>query len=201
MADLLGWAVSGLVLGLSSLPLVRFPKPRTFWGAPWAEAIGFPWAVGFLTFGPVVGMLSAAVGALGVWRLSPGPGAGLEAVSKLAGAWGWMVAVALAVVLYWGGRYPPPPLISFQLALAAALLTGAARGVVLIPLEGAYIIPRARSLALGRAVARSEAMAEFGGVYRFVFVQSLYHLWAALLDFMLPWVVLFPTGLARALVA
>ena len=198
MLDLILWITSGVLLGLSSIPVARLPKPRLFWGAAWLDPTSIPWMVGFLLYGPEVALISSVVGTIGIWKLSQELAPALSAGMKLLGASCVWVTVALIAVYYWGGRYPLYQIDSVQFASALALLGGLVRTAIIAPIDYLWSIPHHHFLAERRTYSRTEILAEFGGAPRYVIVMTLYNLWQSLFDFVVPWLVLFPTGLAKA---
>lgn len=198
MLDLILSVSSGVLLGLSSVPVARLPKPRLFWGAAWLDATSIPWMVGFLLYGPEVALISSIVGAVGIWKLSPERAPALGAGMKFLGTSCVWVTVALIAAFFWGAHYPLSQIDSVQLAIALALLGGLVRTAVIAPMDYLWSIPYHHSLSEGRTVSRAEVLAEFGGAPRYVIVMTLGNLWLSLFDFVLPWLILFPTGLAKA---
>lgn len=199
MEDLVLRLFTGAVLGLASLPVARMPKPRLFWGSAWVDPTSVPWVVGFLLFGPVSALAGSVVGALGIWKTSPEQAPALGAALKFLGTACLWLTAAVVVTVFWGGQYPPEQLNSFQMAVALSLLGGLVRAAVIVPLDYFFSIPYYLSRYEKRKVTRSEAVAEFGGVPRYVVVLTLFNLWLSLFDLLIPWTVLYPTGLVRAL--
>ncbi|HLC30615.1 MAG TPA: hypothetical protein VJM51_07525 [Dehalococcoidia bacterium] len=199
MEDLVLGLLTGAVFGLASLPVARMPKPRLFWGSAWVDPTGVSWVVGFLLFGPVSALTGSAVGTLGIWKTSPEPTPALGAALKFLGTTCLWLTVATVVTVFWDGRYPPQQLNSFQMAVGLTLLGGLVRAAVMIPLGYFYSIPYYRSHQEKRRVTRTEAVAEFGGVARYVIVLTLFNVWLSLFDLLVPWIALYPTGLAQAL--
>lgn len=199
MEDLVVWLLTGAILGAVSIPVGRLPKPRLFWGSAWADPTSISWMLGFLLYGPAVAFVSSVVGAIGIWKTSPELTPALGAALKFVGTACVWATGTVVVTAYWGGQYPPPQLGTLQMAVALALLGGLVRAAVIVPLDYFFSIPYYRSVYEHRKVSRREAMAEFGGIPRYIVVLTFFNLWLSLFDLLVPWAVLYPTGLTRFL--
>lgn len=183
-----------ILLGLLSAPATLVKKPRFFWGSAGFDPISFFWMVSFFLYGPMGALISSLIGSLAICLFSREPTPLLGAVLKFAGT------VTVWLTLYLILLISPNMLCSaiyFQelsIYAPSVILAAIMRCIVEIP-ACFFAIPYFLTISKKVPISSHAMIEKFGGLFRYFLIMIGLNFWLTLLDILIPWLIVYPTGI------
>lgn len=189
--------LGSVIIGLASAPIAVIKKPRFFWGSAAFDPISFFWVIAFFLFGPIGALTSSAIGALAILLFSKEPTPRLGAILKFIGTLTvWATLYATAVVFSGSDISAVMYFKNLENYAPAVLLAACVRCLVEIP-ACYYAIPYFLSRSTGAKTTSLMMIEKFGGMYRYIIIMVALNFWLTLLDALIPWLAIFPTGIYK----
>lgn len=186
--------LGSIIFGLLSAPISLIKKPRFFWGSAGFDPISFFWIISFFLYGPTGAIISSLIGALAIFLLSREATPLLGAILKFTGT--LIVWITFYFILLMSPNMFCSPIYFQELTIYApsVILAAIMRCIVEIPICF-FAIPYFLTVSQKVYTSPHMMIEKFGGLFRYFLIMIGLNFWLTFLDALIPWLVVFPTGI------
>jgi len=186
--------LGSVLLGFLSAPISLIKKPRFFWGSAIFDPISFFWMISFFLYGPMGALISSLIGALAISLLSREPTPIVGAILKFTGTLTvWITFYFILLIsphMFCSAIYFHELTIYSPSVLLAAIM----RCIVEIT-ACFFAIPYFLTVSQKVSISFPMMIERFGGLFRYFFIMIGLNFWLTILDTIIPWLVVYPTGI------